>query len=78
VNLISEKTSIPIGIALSVIGGAAAWMTSLAIHTNANAKSLEIIEQRLLKYTESIQTIERDIAVIKTKAELIEQRSRGK
>lgn len=75
---IDGATSIPVGIAVTIIGGGAAWLTALALQTNANAKSLEIIEQRQLKYSESIQSIERDISIIKLKAELIEVRSRGK
>jgi hypothetical protein len=76
--IINEKTPIPIGVAIALIGGGAVWLTTIALQTNANAKYIELIEQRQLKYNESIQSIERDIAIIKVKSELIERRSRGR
>lgn len=74
---LDANSSIPIGLAIAMIGGAATWMTTINIQTNANAKSLDMIEQRQIKYNEVIQNIERDIAIVKAKAEIIELRSRG-
>jgi hypothetical protein len=68
---LDEKTSVSVGLAVSLIGGATAWMTSLALQTSANAKSLETIEIRQIKYSESIQNIEKDIAIIKAKADVL-------
>jgi hypothetical protein len=73
---LDEYTRIPIGIAISVIGGGAAWMTSLAIQTQANAKSLELIEQRQIEYNHSINRIETDLAIIRTKTEIINKKLR--
>jgi hypothetical protein len=69
---LSEKTTIPIGIAVAIFGGAAAWMTNLATQTMANAKALEAMESRHYQYLNSIQKIEKDVAVIKTKLDLIQ------
>lgn len=71
---LDEHTKISIGIAIAVIGGGSAWMTSIALQTTANAKALESIEQRQLEYTESIQNIERNVDIIKTKLELLIER----
>lgn len=75
---LDANTKISIGIAVIVIGGGAAWMTSIAFQTNANAKSLDVIEQRQLKYNESIQNIEKDLLVIRTKTEIIDQKLGGR
>lgn len=68
---LTEKTSIPIGIALALFGGGAAWMTNIAMQNDANAKSLSTMETRHYDYLRSIQKIEKDVEVIKTKLELM-------
>ncbi len=66
-----EKVKISLGLAVLVIGGGAIWLTNLSSQTYANTKSLESIEQRQLKYNESIQNIEKDMAVVRTKIDLL-------
>jgi len=78
INHLDEKTTISIGIALSLIGGSAVWMTSLNVQSSSNTKAIDRIEEQQLLYTRSIQNIERDIAIIKAKAEVIEQISKRK
>lgn len=74
--MLTEKTPIPIGLAIAVFGGGAAWMTNLAMQSSANAKSLTVIEERHYQYLESIQKIEKDLAVIKTKLEALQTKER--
>lgn len=71
---LDEYTNIPIGIAIIIIGGGAAWMTSIAIQTQANARSLDLIEQRQIDYNKSISKIETDLAIIRTKTEIINKK----
>lgn len=71
---LDENTKISVGIAIAVIGGGSAWMTSIALQTTANAKALESIEIRQIEYTESIQNIEKDVGIIKTKLDLLLER----
>ena len=75
---LDENTKISVGIAIAVIGGGAVWLTNISFQTSANAKSLDSIDIRQLEYNKLVQSIEKDIAVIRTKVELIEQRSRGR
>lgn len=70
-NTFDEKVKISIGLAVVAIGGGAVWLTNLSSQTYANTKSLESIEQRQLKYNESIQNIEKDMAIVRTKLDLL-------
>lgn len=72
--MIDERTKISIGLAISLIGGGMAWMTAIAAQTSSNTKTLVVMESRQVKYNESIQNIERDLAVVRTKIELMAER----
>lgn len=65
-NLLDENTLVPIGLALAVFGGGAAWLTKIALQTNANAATLNQIATKQDAYTEHLAVIRQDIAVIKS------------
>jgi hypothetical protein len=75
-NFISDSTKVPLGLALAVIGGGAGWLTNIAFQTNANAKTLEVMEKKHDLYLESLQRIETDLAVVRGKVEWIERHSK--
>ena len=64
-NKLTEKTLIPLGLALFAIGGAAAWATTLHLNTMRNSENLAIISVEQKSYSESLYAIKQDIAIIK-------------
>jgi hypothetical protein len=59
---ISDKTLIPLGIAVLVIGGGATWMTTIHLATASNSAAMTEIKTTIPKTLEKIQE---DIAEIK-------------
>ena len=55
---LTERTLIPLGIAIIAIGGGAAWLTNV----NASIRSIEAAQN---KYTELVEQIRNDLAEIK-------------
>lgn len=70
---LTEKTLIPLGVALSLIGGGAAWLTKLAFQTSANAATLEQIATKQDVYTDHIAAIRQDLAVIRVEIQQIKK-----
>lgn len=62
---ITEMTLIPLGVALISIGGGAAWLTRIHIQMDANAASIQSIEENQTEYSKDIRQIAVDIAEIK-------------
>jgi hypothetical protein len=69
--MLDDKTKISFGLAITVIGGGAAWLTSMSLQTIANAKTLDTLEIRQVQYSDDIDAIKTDIAVIRTQMELL-------
>lgn len=67
----NDRTKISLGLAITLIGGGAAWMTSIALQTAANAKMLQAMEAKQNRYHENVQFIAKDLAVIRTQVEFI-------
>lgn len=59
---LSDKTLIPLGVAIMVIGGGTAWLTSLHLATASNTAALAELKQSI---PEKLENIQRDIAEIK-------------
>lgn len=59
---ISDKTLIPLGIAVLVIGGGATWLTTLHLATTSNATTLSEMKKDI---PEKLEQIQKDIAEIK-------------
>jgi len=64
VRMIDDKTAIPIGIAVTIIGGAAVWLTTMHINQTALAKSLDEKEPVLHQMASDIQDIKIQLAQI--------------
>jgi hypothetical protein len=41
---LSEKTLIPIGVAIIVIGGGAGWLTKISVDSSAHGKMIEAVQ----------------------------------
>lgn len=66
-NEISEKTLVPVGFAIFLIGGAAAWMTSVDSRLSAHAARLDrqsIFHEEMVK---ELKEINRQLTTIETK-----------
>lgn len=66
---ITEKTLIPIGVAIASIGGGAVWLTMLWIQTSTNAQSIEKVELNQDRFFSSMSSVQKDIEIIKFKVE---------
>ena len=64
---ISEKTWVSLGLVITLLGGVV-WLTTIWMQSEANARSIQKIEEKQT----TIDLIQTDIAVIKTKLEGIE------
>jgi len=64
---ISDQTLIPIGIAVLVIGGGAAWLTALYAKTDALADSLRQKTAVIESVSHDVNQIKLDIREIKTR-----------
>ena len=71
----TQNTFIPIGLALTVIGGGSAWLTKISLATAANAAALTRIEAKQDRYTEHLAQIRQDLAVIRQRVETMEVRN---
>lgn len=54
---ITDKTLIPIGLAVLSIGGGAAWLTDLHVATASNSEMARRIELKQDRYNEELQEI---------------------
>lgn len=68
---LTENTFIPIGLALTVIGGGSAWLTRMSVATAANAEALTRIETKQEKYTEHLAEIREELAAIRERLDSI-------
>jgi len=64
---LTDKTLVPIGIAIVVIGGGSAWLTVLAGTVQESARVLFEIKTKQDLYSEDVATIRSDIRLIKYK-----------
>ena len=55
--VINEKTLVPIGMVIVIIGGIA-WITNMSFQTNASAKTVEKVVQRLDEISDRLARIE--------------------
>lgn len=62
---LTEMTLVPLGMAIISIGGAAAWLTTIHVQMDANAASIQSIEEKQTEYSKDIRQIAVDIAEIK-------------
>jgi len=62
---LTQNTMLPLGLAVSVIGGGAVWLTTLYWEQKAMAASIQRLSSTQIQYAEDIHTIKLDIAVIK-------------
>lgn len=63
--VITEKTMVPLWLALSVIGGAAAWATTLQVQASNTATTIQEMGAHQERYSDDISAIRQDIAEIK-------------
>lgn len=61
---ISEKTAVPLGLAIVVIGGAAGWLTSLSISNSTTASLVGSVVTRQEKYNDDLREIKERLANI--------------
>lgn len=62
---VDDKALIPIGLAVLVFGGGAAWLTTIHSKVEASVQKIEKVEIRLDKRDEKLDVIQKDIAEIK-------------
>jgi len=60
-NVVSELTLIPIGIALTVIGGGAVWLTAMHSKITENAKNLSELKS---DHKKEIEELKNAVAVV--------------
>lgn len=70
---IDEKTSIPLGLAITCIGLAAIWMATTSFQVSANTRINEDQEKKLAEYVRNQQAIMVELAVIQTKIESVKK-----
>lgn len=75
-KFLSEKTAVPLGIAIIAIGGGAIWLTTMHIQGQANAAAIAIIDAKQDRYAAEIQKMNESLAVIRTKVENIDLKMR--
>lgn len=68
-QIINEKTALPISFAIVLIG-AAAWLTNLAVKVDAGAESMKKVELK----QNLIDDIKIDLEVVKSKLDRIEKK----
>lgn len=61
---INEKTMIPIGLAVLVIGGGAGWMTRQEIKTTANSEQIIQVNEKVENLDKILNEIEKRLAGI--------------
>lgn len=66
---LTEKTLIPLGVAISAIGGGAVWLTMLWVQTNTNAQTIEKVEINQDRFFSSMSQVQKDVEVIKFKVD---------
>jgi len=62
---ITENTLIPIGIAITVIGGGSAWLTTMHQSMSAMAQEIRSVKEERKTLYDSLELIRRDISEIK-------------
>lgn len=67
-TVISEKTLLPLGVVVVLIGGIA-WITNLSFQANASAKSVEKVITRLDEISDRLSRIEGKLGVDKKGAQ---------
>jgi hypothetical protein len=71
---LTEHTLMPIGLAITVIGSAAVWMTTIHLATAANSERLGHLVQKEEKYSDDMASIRTDVAIIKTELRRLNSR----
>ena len=64
---ISDQTWIPLGLAVTVIGGSAAWLTSIHIQQGALAEAIASKEPVLERMADDIQLIKLKLVEIESR-----------
>lgn len=69
-KILTETTLIPLGVAVTVIGGGSIWLTQLSVQTSANAEILHQIQAErkiaMAEYLKNVEDIKIQLAEIKT------------
>jgi hypothetical protein len=65
VSPITDKTLIPLGVAVLVIGGGAAWLTSISNATQISKDGIVRLEAKQDAYSNDLQKIYQELAEIK-------------
>lgn len=68
-RFLTENTLIPIGLAITVIGGASIWLTNIWWQGQANAAQIERLNTKQEAYLATLIEIRSDVAVIKSRLE---------
>lgn len=77
ISYISEHTLMPLGIALTVIGGGSFWVSTVSIVTAQHGETIQDIEKKQLEFNQSVQNIEKEIVKIRTTLELMRNEPKG-
>jgi len=62
---LTENTLIPVGLAVIVIGGGAAWITNIQMSTAATVVKITSMEEKSDKVMESLAEIQNSLAEVK-------------
>lgn len=78
INILTEKTLVPLGLALAVIAGATFWLTTIYLETKSHGEMLKEVSVKQERYSDDIHHIMMDIAEIKIKLQLMDKKGAGK
>lgn len=68
---ITVNTWVPIGLAIVVFGGGAAWLTTISWNVAAATTELASIKRDQAQYMADVQAIKTDLAVIKIQVQSV-------
>lgn len=71
IETLTEKTWIPLGAAVIVIGGATAWLTSVSWNVASATQEISSMKRDQQQYMQDVQAIKTDIAVIKIQVQSV-------
>ena len=71
-NVLTENTLIPIGLAILAIGGGAIWISRVWFITEGHTKTLERLEQRGELYMQAVERTNSELQEIKQRLVAIE------
>ena len=74
--MLTEKTKVPIGLAVGVIGAVACWVTAVNVQMYCNTRASELQTMSQERTNAALQDIEKQVAVLSVKVQDLTDRLR--